>query len=197
MSNQLTDIESIIRGWKAGHKWAEQKLYRFAYAHLYALAQKERKRSTTKHEQSCWVSWNSIHNTTALVHDAYLKLSLAEAQSIEDTRDFLLMAAKIMRQILIDNARRQQAQKRQLPTKVPPQEERHFEQLIIMDKAVDRFTLNYPRQSQAFKLKYLMGLQTQEISQLLTCSDSLIEKDLKFSRSWLTRKINMQHNPIY
>ncbi|WP_210442954.1 ECF-type sigma factor [Vibrio crassostreae] len=197
MNNQLTDIESIMRDWKAGQKWAEQKLYRFAYAHLYALAQKERKRSTTKHEQSCWVSWNSIHNTTALVHDAYLKLSSSETQSIEDTRDFLLMAAKIMRQILIDNARRQQAQKRQLPTKAPSQEERHFEQLIIMDKVVDHFTLNYPRQSQAFKLKYLMGLQTQEISQLLTCSDSLIEKDLKFSRSWLTRKINTQHNPIY
>ncbi|MEL0611401.1 ECF-type sigma factor, partial [Vibrio echinoideorum] len=49
--------------------------------------------------------------------------------------------------------------------------------LIIMDQVVENYTLNYPRQSKAIKLKYLMGLQTQEISQLLTCSDSLIEKD--------------------
>lgn len=197
MSNQLTDIESIVSDWKAGYKGAEQKLYHFAYSHLYTLAQQERKRSTTKHEQSCWVSWNSINNTTALVHDAYLKLSSADTQSITNTRDFLLLATKIMRQILIDNARRQQAQKRQQPASMNHPEQVHFEQLIIMDKAVDHFTLNYPRQSQAFKLKYLMGLQTQEISQLLTCSDSLIEKDLKFSRFWLTRKINAHHNPIY
>ncbi|MEZ9702034.1 ECF-type sigma factor [Vibrio sp. 10N.261.46.E12] len=197
MGNHLTDIESVMNDWKAGHKGAEEKLYQFAYAHLYTLAQEERKRSITRHEQSCWMSWNSINNTTALVHDAYLKLSSSDTQSIKDTRDFMLMAAKIMRQILIDNARRQQAKKRQHPAKVPPQEERHFEQLIIIDKVVDHFTLSYPRQSKAFKLKYLMGLQTQEISQLLACSDSLIEKDLKFSRCWLMRKINTHHNPIY
>ncbi|MEO9493473.1 MAG: ECF-type sigma factor [Vibrio splendidus] len=197
MSSQLTDIESIVSDWKAGHKEAEQKLYHFAYSHLYTLAQQERKRSTTKHEQSCWVSWNSINNTTALVHDAYLKLSSADTQSIKNTRDFLLLATKIMRQILIDNARRQQAQKRQQPASINDPEQVNFEKLIIMDQVVENFTLNYPRQSKAFKLKYLMGLQTQEISQLLTCSDSLIEKDLKFSRFWLTKKINTHHNPIY
>ncbi|MDW2405651.1 ECF-type sigma factor, partial [Vibrio sp. 1262-1] len=46
-----------------------------------------------------------------------------------------------------------------------------------------------PRQSSALKLKYLMGMKNQEISELLECSASLIEKDLKFSRSWLQSRM--------
>ena len=103
---------------------------------------------------------------------------------IETKRDFFLMAAKVMRQILIDNARAHQAQKRQHITLMKEEEDR-FEQLIIMDKALDSFSVRYPRQSNALKLKYLMGMKNQEICELLECSASLIEKDLKFSRSWL------------
>ncbi|POB67974.1 RNA polymerase subunit sigma, partial [Vibrio vulnificus] len=62
-------------------------------------------------------------------------------------------------------------------------------QLIIMDKALDNFSVRYPRQSNALKLKYLMGMKNQEISELLECSASLIEKDLKFSRSWLQSRM--------
>lgn len=88
---------------------------------------------------------------------------------------FFLMAAKVMRQILIDNARSHQAQKRQHITLMKDEEDR-FEQLIIMDKALDSFSTRYPRQSSALKLKYLMGMKNQEISELLECSASLIEK---------------------
>jgi len=82
------------------------------------------------------------------------------------------MAAKVMRQILIDNARSHQAQKRQHITLMKDEEDR-FEQLIIMDKALDSFSTRYPRQSSALKLKYLMGMKNQEISELLECSASL------------------------
>ncbi|GAL04566.1 DNA-directed RNA polymerase specialized sigma subunit [Photobacterium aphoticum] len=104
------------------------------------------------------------------------------------------MAAKVMRQILIDNARTLQAQKRQQLTTIagtPDTNEREnrFEQLITIDKALDSFSVRYPRQSNALKLKYLMGMQNQEISELLECSASLIEKDLKFSRSWLQTRM--------
>lgn len=99
------------------------------------------------------------------------------------------MASKVMRQILIDNARAHQAQKRQQRETNDPSGEQSFEQLLILDKALDSFSVRYPRQSNALKLKYLMGLKNQEISQLLECSSSLIEKDLKFSRSWLQSRI--------
>ncbi|KOO10541.1 RNA polymerase subunit sigma, partial [Vibrio xuii] len=97
---------------------------------------------------------------------------------VNSQKEFYLMASKVMRQILIDNARAHQAQKRQQRETNDPSGEQSFEQLLILDKALDSFSVRYPRQSNALKLKYLMGLKNQEISQLLECSSSLIEKDL-------------------
>ena len=99
------------------------------------------------------------------------------------------MASKVMRQILIDNARAHQEQKRQQRLVAESSSDIKFEQLISLDQALDNFSVRYPRQSNALKLKYLMGLKNQEISRLLECSSSLIEKDLKFSRSWLQSRI--------
>ena len=177
-------LTQIIQQWQAGDKKAESELYQFAYLQLRKIAQQERERNAEKYGTDNKVLSDSVNSTTALIHDAYLKMSNCDMSEIETKRDFFLMAAKVMRQILIDNARAHQAQKRQHITLMKGEEDR-FEQLIIMDKALDSFSVRYPRQSNALKLKYLMGMKNQEICELLECSASLIEKDLKFSRSWL------------
>ncbi len=177
-------LTQIIQQWQAGDKQAESELYQFAYLQLRKIAQQERERSAEKYGTDNKVIADSVNSTTALIHDAYLKMSHSDMSAIESKRDFFLMAAKVMRQILIDNARSHQAQKRKHTTVVKEEEDR-FEQLLIMDKVLDNFSLRYPRQSNALKLRYLMGMKNQEICELLECSASLIEKDLKFSRSWL------------
>ncbi|MDF2154051.1 ECF-type sigma factor [Vibrio sp. CAU 1672] len=181
-------LSHIIQQWQAGNKLAESELYQFAYLQLRKIAQQERERNAERYGTDNKVFADSVNSTTALIHDAYLKMSNADMNGIETKRDFFLMAAKVMRQILIDNARAHQAQKRQHMTMLKDEDDR-FEQLIIMDKALDSFSLRYPRQSNALKLKYLMGMKNQEISELLKCSASLIEKDLKFSRSWLQSRM--------
>ncbi len=172
-------LTQIIQQWQAGDKQAESELYQFAYLQLRKIAQQERERNAEKYGTDNKVLSDSVNSTTALIHDAYLKMSNCDMSEIETKRDFFLMAAKVMRQILIDNARSHQAQKRQHITLMKEEEDR-FEQLIIMDKALDNFSVRYPRQSNALKLKYLMGMKNQEICELLECSASLIEKDLKF-----------------
>lgn len=189
MATATEDLTQIINEWQVGNKNAETELYKFAYLQLRHIALEERVRSAQKYGDDNQVLNDSMNSTTALIHDAYLKISSSNLQSISNKRDFFLMAAKVMRQILIDNARHLQAQKRQQLTLVSSDHDDRFEQFIIMDKAIDSFSLRYPRQSQALKLKYLMGMRNQEISQLLECSDSLIEKDLKFSRTWLQSKL--------
>jgi len=189
MASAALNITHIIKEWQSGNKNAEKELYQFAYLQLRHIAQSERARSAKKHGIDNDVLSDSVNSTTALIHDAYLKMSNTDLHPIESKRDFFLMAAKVMRQILIDNARAQQAQKRQQLTLLTDDDQDKFEQFIIMDKAIDSFSLRYPRQSKALKLKYLMGMQNREISELLECSDSLIEKDLKFSRSWLQSKL--------
>ena len=181
-------LTQIIQQWQAGDKKAESELYQFAYLQLRKIAQQERERNAEKYGTDNKVLADSVNSTTALIHDAYLKMSSCDMSEIETKRDFFLMAAKVMRQILIDNARAHQAQKRQHITLMKEEEDR-FEQLILMDKALDNFSVRYPRQSNALKLKYLMGMKNQEICELLECSASLIEKDLKFSRSWLQSRM--------
>lgn len=186
MSQQITQI---IQQWHLGDKQAEAELYQFAYLQLRAIAQQERARSAKKYGESNQVLSDCINNTTALIHDAYLKLEGTDLSLIENRRQFYLMAAKVMRQILIDHARTLGAKKRQQVTVVHQPDDDKFEQLLSMNKMLDTFSLHYPRQSEALKLKYLLGLRNQEISELLKCSSSLIEKDLKFSRSWLQAKM--------
>ncbi|UXI01345.1 ECF-type sigma factor [Photobacterium sp. TY1-4] len=189
MSQPYSQITQIIHQWQSGNKQAESQLYQFAYLQLRKIAQQERARSAEKHGTANQVLADSVNSTTALIHDAYLKLSSSDPSQIANKREFFLLAAKVMRQILIDNARAQQAQKRQQLTSLPSSNEDRFEQFIIMDKALENFSAHYPRQSDALKLKYLMGLKNQEISELLECSASLIEKDLKFSRCWLQSRM--------
>ena len=187
-------LTKIIQQWHTGNKQAESQLYQFAYLQLRKIAQQERARNAEKYGVDNHVLADSISSTTALIHDAYLKMSNSDMPDIANKRTFFMMAAKVMRQILIDNARMLQAQKRQQLTRIASERDANahddrFEQLMIMDKALDSFSVRYPRQSDALKLKYLMGLQNQEISELLECSASLIEKDLKFSRSWLQTRM--------
>lgn len=181
-------VTQIIHQWQSGSKQAESELYQFAYLQLRKISRQERDRNAEKYGTDNKVLADSVNCTTALIHDAYLKMSNCNRSEIATKRDFFLLATKVMRQILIDNARSHQAQKRQHCTVMNEDEDR-FEQLLIMDKALDCFSIRYPRQSRALKLKYLMGMNSQEISELLECSASLIEKDLKFSRSWLQSRL--------
>lgn len=184
-------LTEIIQLWQSGDKQAENQLYQFAYLQLRKIAQQERSRSARKYGDQNQVLADSVNSTTALIHEAYLKMSTADLSDVCSQREFYLMAAKIMRQILIDNSRAHQAQKRQHQSEEQDCQQKKFEQLFILDRALDSFSVRYPRQSNALKLKYLMGLKNNEISQLLECSDSLIEKDLKFSRSWLQARMTL------
>lgn len=186
-----TPFTQVLHHWKQGGKRAESELYRIAYAHLRRLAEQEQTRNISKYGDGNPVINDSIHSTTALVHEAYLRLSQSTLDDVHHRRDFYLKAAKIMRQILIDHARHKQAQKR-LPVTVVAEKNAaaSFEQLIIMDKTLDTFSARYPRQSNALKLKYLIGMKIDEISELLECSRSLIEKDLKFALCWFQSRLS-------
>lgn len=183
----------VLHNWKQGDKSAEGELYHIAYTQLRRLAEQEQARNASKYGDSNPILNDSIHSTTALVHEAYLRLSQTDLDDVQHRRDFYLKAAKIMRQILIDHARHKQAQKRQ-PVTLLTQGDRDsstsFEQLVIMDKTLDTFSARYPRQSNALKLKYLIGMKVDEISELLECSRSLIEKDLKFALCWFQSRLS-------
>lgn len=186
----MNSLTKIILQWQQGDKLAESQLYQFAYHQLRTIAHSERQRTAQKYGQDNKVLRDCANNTTALIHDAYIKLAGSDLSEISSQKQFYLMAAKVMRQILIDNARAMAAKKRQVSdADCHSSEQLYIDQLLSIEQALDQFSSCHQRQSDVVKLKYFMGLKTQEISTLLGCSASLVEKDLKFSKAWLQLKV--------
>lgn len=183
------NFTELLHMWQENDKQAEEAIYSLAYQHLHQLAHQERHRSAQKHGADNPVNMNPMHNTTALVHDAYLKISQNRNLDYHNRNHFFLMITKVMRQILVDYARKELAQKRQYQDALIDTNKASFEDLLSLDKAIDKLDNNYPRQANAVKLKYFAGLRTKEISQMLNCSESLIEKDLRFSRGWIQLQV--------
>ena len=100
-----------------------------------------------------------------------------------------------MRHILIDRARRKQAQRHggnfdrvafdELDLAAPPPDE----QLLAVDEALEKFALKYPIQAQVVKLRYFAGMTNEEVSELLTISPSTVKNYWNFSRAWLFKEI--------
>jgi RNA polymerase sigma factor (TIGR02999 family) len=131
-------------------------------------------------------------NTTALVHEAYLKLSSAQSLDIRNRAHFFAVAARAMRQILVDTARAQMAQKRgggEVPW-VTLNESFHAQpmrpaQLIALDDALARLEAADPRRAQVVEHRLFAGLTSEETAQLLGVSKPTVDRDWRAARAWL------------
>lgn len=184
-------LTTLIYQWQHGCKQSEAELYRFAYSRLKELAQLRRYKCIEVFNEPLM---GASTTTTTLTHEAYLKVGSVGKGEIEGTRDFFLMAVKAMQHILINDSWALKADKRQEDNLMRIENTFSIETLpldkrIELEKSLMDFTEHYPRQSHVLKLKYYIGLKHQEISELLGCSNSLIEKDLKFAKSWLHDKL--------
>ncbi len=131
-------------------------------------------------------------NTTSLVHEAYLKLSSAHTLEIRSRAHFFAVAARAMRQILVDAARARMAQKRgggQTPW-VTFDESVHLNpmrpsQLIALDEALARLEASDPRRAQVVEQRLFAGLTSEETAQLLGVSKPTVDRDWRAARAWL------------
>lgn len=131
--------------------------------------------------------------TTALVHEAYLRLVDVDQIEWEDRSHFLAAASTTMRRILVDYARRRTAQKRggtaeDLPLEehLIPDEQTHV--ILEFDDALDRLARKYERQSKAVELYYLTGLTLEETAEVLDVSAATAMRDVRFGEAWLARE---------
>lgn len=131
-------------------------------------------------------------NTTALVNEAYLKLAAGKSQSWNDRAHFFAIAARAMRQILVDSARRRMASKRGGGDRwmVSLDETAHSapmraEHLIALDEALSRLTKIDPRRASVVEYRYFAGLTAAETAKVLQVSSATIERDWRTARAWL------------
>ncbi len=133
---------------------------------------------------------------TALVHEAYVRLVAAEGASWESKRHFLRVAARAMRQLLTDYARRKGAAKRfggkqrVVLEEVDQAGSSSDVDLLALDEALDELGKLDERQAQIVELRFLTGLTIQETADVLEVSERTISFEWTMARSWLERRLS-------
>lgn len=133
---------------------------------------------------------------TALVHEAYLRLVDQSRSTWEDEAHFLAIAARIMRQILIDHARARNAQKRGggaraltlHPEQTPARTERIVDALAL-DEAVERLAELSERQARIVELRCFGGLTVEQCARVLDVSERTVKGDWRVALAWLEREL--------
>jgi RNA polymerase sigma factor (TIGR02999 family) len=183
------DITRCLQDWRGGDEEALSRLTAAVYRELRRLA-------------SFLFAAESGGRTlqpTALVHELYLQLPSVQHLDWKSRAQFLSVAAKIMRNILVDHARKRHAAKRGggvAPVIVDPQVDDPALKcdVLVINTALDRMSEHYPRQSRVVELRFFGGLTADETCQVLSatgveCSLRTVERDWTFARAWLQNAI--------
>ncbi len=134
---------------------------------------------------------------TGLVNEAFVNL-VDKNISWESRSHFFAIAAKQMRRILVDYARQRAAQKRgetpqftYLSESLLSDTNSHHEELIQVDELLEQLATKDPQNAQIFELKYFAGLTVSEISQIQNVSESTVEREIRFAKSWLAKRLEL------
>jgi RNA polymerase sigma factor (TIGR02999 family) len=138
-------------------------------------------------------------NTTALVHEAYLKLVDQTWASAESRAYFFGAAARAMRQVLVDHARRRVRQKRGGDPRPITLEEQHLisdefaENLLDVDEALQSLANIEPRAARVIECRFFGGLSVEETAEVLGISVRTVKRDWILAKAWLYRKLRGEH----
>lgn len=188
MSNEdeRKNLTLLLQAWQAGDDAAFRRLMSLVYEDLAVIARKWMRQENRP---------GHTLNTVALVNEAYLKLSQMKTTGAADRGQFFGMAAKLMRQVLVDHARQRNAQKRggeveriYLSSLDGLSDERAVE-LVRLDESLQKLAAHSPRKAEIVELKFFAGMQVEEIAVLLKVSAATVKRDWVFSRAWLSREM--------
>lgn len=135
---------------------------------------------------------------TALVHEAWLRLSGDEKRRWNDRTHFFATAAEAMRRILVDNARRKRAkrhgggQRRVEMRDIAAADEEIDDRVLAVDEALEKFAALDPEKAELVKLRYFVGMTVEEAAQALGISERTAKRHWAFARAWLHEEIQAQ-----
>lgn len=178
------NITKILQNWSAGTGSVDE-LIPLVYQELHRLAH----RALVRNKQE-----NSVQ-TTALVHEAYLRLIDVKQVDWQDRVHFFAVSANLMRNILVDFARNRMSQKRGGEfKKVEIDEALNFSvakgnDLIALDEVLNELSKLNERQSRIVELKFFGGLTEDEIAEVLKISPATVRRDWQVARAWLYREL--------
>lgn len=182
MSRAITELLAAVR---SGDRQSLDQLFALVYDELRGQA----------HRHLGAAGPARTLNTTALVHEAYLKLVASERPDWEHRRHFFCVAARAMRQIIVDRARRRLAQKREGRLDRVDLDDRHIAvdaqaaQLFELDAALTRLEAMDARLGQVIELRFFAGLSVEDTARMLDVSGRTIKRDWRTARAFLHREL--------
>jgi RNA polymerase sigma factor (TIGR02999 family) len=180
------EITVLLAKWKDGESTAFEELMPLVYPHLREVAAAYVRRERNP----------DVIQATSLVNELYLRLLNQKKAAWEDRRHFYTFSAKVMRMILIDHARGNQAQSRGGGMqRVPLSDDLAWihigsPELLDLHQALEDLAAIDPYKVQLIELRYFLGCTTEETAALMNVSKAKVDRDLKFIKSWLYRKIH-------
>ncbi len=175
----------------AGDATAREELIPLVYSKLHHLAQHYRRN----------IGASDTLQTTALVHEAYLRLVNVEGITWQDRAHFFAVSAQLMRRILVDAARAHAAAKRGGAQNVvswleldglPAPDSSRAGELVALDDALTSLTQLDPRRASVVELRVFGGLTVDETAEALELSPQSVMRDWKFAKAWLLRALSNQ-----
>jgi RNA polymerase sigma-70 factor (ECF subfamily) len=138
---------------------------------------------------------------TALVHEAYVRLIAHKSQSWTSRAHFFAVAAKAMRQVLVNHAQRRRAQRRgggrrklTLHDAMCPAAQSDLD-VLILDEALERLSALNERMASVVELRFFAGMPMDQVAEALNVSKRTVEGDWATARAWLARELSEDHAP--
>lgn len=182
------DITELLVDWSKGDREALNKLTPLVYGELHRLASRY-----LRHERA-----NHTLQTTALVHEAYLRLVDQRNANWQNQVQFFAVAAQLMRRILVDYARSHGAAKRgggyaklSLDEAMIVSKEK-IEDLMAVDEALNSLAAIDLQQSRVVELRVFGGLTVEETAEVLGVSPRTVKREWSMAKAWLHRQLRKQ-----
>ena len=180
-----TDISQLLRRWSAGDANALDELFPLMYERMRQLAHQRLRNDA-----------DASLNTTALVHEAYLKLVDSPQPNMQDRGHFLGLASRVMRHLLVDHARARKAAKRGLGAAIIELDENvwiaddDLGPVTELDDALIRLEAIDGRRCRILEQRYFGGLTLEETASALDLSLATVKRELRSARAWLAVELN-------
>jgi RNA polymerase sigma factor (TIGR02999 family) len=178
------DATQLLHAWRGGDLAARDQLFGLLYRELHALADRQFGRERRDHTLQ----------PTALVNEAYQRLAALERIDWQDRAHFVGVAARLMREILIDHARRRQAGKRDggervtLFTNLPAQQ--NALDVLDLENALQRLEAIAPDKARVVELRFYGGLSIEDTAEAMGLSPATVKRHWQTARVWLFDALN-------
>jgi RNA polymerase sigma-70 factor, ECF subfamily len=185
------EVTTLLRAWHAGDEDAYRRVSSILYDEL--------RRRAAYCMRGQWP--DDVLQTTALVHEAFVRLASASDVDWQDRRHFLSVAARTMRRVLVDLVRAHGATKRGSGAAHLPLDSNvalggaDMVDLVALDVALEKLAAFDIRKVRVIELRFFGGLTVEETAQILEVSPDTVARDWRMARSWLAGELAAQSSP--